>query len=56
MGQAMTKPALRPLLPADTPVLASIFAASIEELAEDDYSDAQRSAWASRADDEQAFG
>ena len=56
MGQAMTQPALRPLLPADVPVLAAIFAASIEELAEDDYSEAQRAAWASRADDEEAFG
>jgi len=56
MGQAMAKPALRPFLPADTPVLAAIFAASIEELAEDDYSEAQRAAWASRADDEDAFG
>lgn len=56
MGQAMAKPALRPLLPADVPVLAAIFKASIEELAEDDYSEAQRAAWAGRADDEAAFG
>ncbi len=56
MGQAMAKPALRPLLPADVPVLAAIFVASIEELAEDDYSEAQRAAWAGRAEDETAFG
>lgn len=56
MGQAMAKPALRPFLPADVPVLAAIFVASIEKLAEDDYSEAQRAAWASRADDEEAFG
>ncbi|MCO5128965.1 MAG: GNAT family N-acetyltransferase [Xanthobacteraceae bacterium] len=56
MGQAMAKPALRPLLPADLPVLAAIFKASIEQLAEDDYSEAQRAAWAGRADDEDAFG
>ncbi len=56
MGQAMAKPALRPFLPADVPVLAAIFVASIEELAADDYSEAQQAAWASRADDESAFG
>ncbi|MGB3864237.1 MAG: GNAT family N-acetyltransferase [Xanthobacteraceae bacterium] len=56
MGQAMPKPALRPFLPADVAVLAAIFVASIEELAGDDYSEAQQAAWASRADDEDAFG
>jgi putative acetyltransferase len=56
MGQTLPKPALRPFLPADTPILAAIFAASIEELAAEDYSDAQREAWASAADDEEKFG
>jgi putative acetyltransferase len=49
-------PALRPFLPADTPVLAAIFAAAIEELTSDDYSEAQQEAWAAVADDEEAFG
>ena len=48
--------AMRPFLPADAPLLAEIFRASIEELTADDYSDAQREAWASVADDEAAFG
>ena len=41
---------------ADTPVLAAIFVASIEELTGDDYSEAQQQAWASAADDEEQFG
>jgi putative acetyltransferase len=49
-------PALRPFLPADTPVLAAIFAAAIEELTGDDYNEAQQEAWAAVADDEEAFG
>lgn len=52
----MPKVGLRPFLSEDTPVLAAIFVASIEELAEDDYSDAQRGAWASAAEDEAKFG
>src|SRR3978361_877422 len=52
----MPKPALRPFLAADTPVLAAIFAAAIEELTGDDYSEAQQQAWASAADDEEQFG
>ena len=48
-------PALRPMLPADAPVLAAIFRASIEELTGDDYTPAQQAAWASSADDEDAF-
>ena len=56
MGQALPKPGLRPFLPADAPVLAAIFAAAIEQLTGDDYSEAQQQAWASVADDEQAFG
>ena len=55
MNRAAT-PALRPFLPADTPVLAAIFAAAIAELTGDDYSEAQQEAWASIADDEEAFG
>ena len=56
MGQALPKPALRPFLSEDTAVLAAIFAASIEELTGDDYSEAQQQAWASAADDEEQFG
>src|SRR6267154_4670026 len=56
MGQALPKPALRPFLAEDTSVLAAIFAASIEELTGDDYSEAQRQAWASVADEEDQFG
>jgi putative acetyltransferase len=56
MGQALPKPALRPFLAADTPVLAAIFASAIEELTGDDYSEAQQQAWASAADDEEKFG
>src|SRR4028119_2515692 len=77
----MPKPALRPYLPSDAPLLAEIFQASIEELTGDDYSraphappraeivqasieertgddysEAQQAAWASLADDEEAFG
>jgi putative acetyltransferase len=47
--------ALRPYLAADAPVLAAIFAASIEELTADDYSVEQRAAWMSVADDEAEF-
>jgi putative acetyltransferase len=49
-------PALRPFLPADTPVLAAIFAAAIQELTGDDYDQTQQEAWASVADDEEEFG
>ena len=50
------KLAMRPFLMTDTPLLAEIFRASIEELTADDYSEAQREAWVSVADDEEAFG
>lgn len=50
------KLAMRPMLPADVPILAEIFRASIEELSADDYSEAQRQAWAAAADDEEEFG
>jgi putative acetyltransferase len=56
MGQALPKPALRPFLGEDAPMLAAIFAASIEELTGEDYSQAQQQAWASAADDEEQFG
>ena len=56
MGQALPKPALRPYLAADTPVLAAIFVAAIEELTGDDYSEAQQQAWAGAAEDEELFG
>jgi len=56
MGQALPKPALRPMLAEDAPMLAAIFAASIEGLTGDDCSEAQQEAWAQAADDEAAFG
>jgi putative acetyltransferase len=56
MGQALPKPALRPFLAADTPVLAAIFVAAIEELTGEDYSETQQQAWAGVADDEEQFG
>jgi putative acetyltransferase len=56
MAQAHPKLALRPMLPADTPLLREVFRDSIEELTADDYSEAQQEAWASTADDEAVFG
>lgn len=56
MGQALPKPALRPFLVADAPVLAAIFVAAIEELTGEDYSEMQQQAWAGVADDEEQFG
>jgi len=56
MAQTLPKPALRPFLAADVPILAAIFVAAIEELTVDDYNEAQREAWASGADDEERFG
>jgi putative acetyltransferase len=47
---------LRPMLPADVPVLAAIFQAAVEELGAEDYDEGQRAAWAAVADDEQQFG
>jgi putative acetyltransferase len=55
-AQTLPKPGLRPLLAEDIAVLAAIFVAAIEELTADDYSEAQREAWASTADDEEQFG
>lgn len=56
MAQSLPKPALRPYLPADAPLLADIYQASIEELTGEDYSEAQQAAWASDADDPETFG
>jgi putative acetyltransferase len=56
MGQSLPKSALRPFLAADTPMLAAIFVASIQELTGDDYSEAQQEAWVAAADDEEQFG
>jgi putative acetyltransferase len=56
MGQALPKPALRPMLPDDVAVLTAIFVSAVQELTGDDYSEAQQQAWASAADDEAAFG
>jgi putative acetyltransferase len=56
MARAKPEFALRPFLPADVPLLAEIFRASIEQLTADDYSEAQQEAWASAADDEAQFG
>jgi putative acetyltransferase len=55
-GHPLPKLAMRPMLPDDVPLLAEIFRAAIEQLAADDYSEAQQEAWASAADDEDAFG
>lgn len=46
---------LRPFLPADTAILREIFAAAIEELTSDDYTEEQRIAWASVAEDGAEF-
>jgi len=56
MAQALPKPALRPFLAADAPMLAAIFTASVQELTGDDYSEAQQEAWAAVAEDGESFG
>jgi putative acetyltransferase len=56
MDQSQLKLALRPFLPADTPVVAAIFAAAVQELTGDDYNEAQQEAWAAVADDEAELG
>jgi putative acetyltransferase len=55
MARAHPSFALRPFLVEDTPLLAELFRASIEELGADDYSEGARRAWASAADDEEVF-
>jgi putative acetyltransferase len=52
----LPKLAMRPMLPADVPLLAEIFRVSIEELTAEDYSEAQQKAWAGAAEDEEEFG
>ncbi|HUI22168.1 MAG TPA: GNAT family N-acetyltransferase [Methylocella sp.] len=54
-ASAFPKPTLRPYLPADLPLLAEIRFAAIEELTVDDYDEAQRQAWASAVDDDDAL-
>src|SRR5918997_3635841 len=56
MASQVQRPALRPFLPDDVPILAEIYQASVEELTGEDYSEAQQAAWASLADDVEAFG
>lgn len=46
---------LRPFMPADTIALQDLFAQSIDELTAEDYTQEQRIAWASRAEDGPAF-
>jgi putative acetyltransferase len=54
-ASAFPKPTLRPYLASDLPLLSEIRFAAIEELTVDDYDEAQRRAWASAADDDEAF-
>ena len=51
----MTDIALRPYLPSDAALLAAIYAASIEELTQEDYDEDQRLAWISVLEDGDAF-
>lgn len=51
----MSSISFRPYLAKDAPAVAELFVASIEELAAEDYDEAQRAAWASAADDLAAF-
>ncbi|CAL8973413.1 putative N-acetyltransferase YafP [Rhodoplanes serenus] len=55
MATAHPSFALRPVLPADTPLLAEILRESVAELAAEDYSEAQQDAWVTAVDDEAAF-
>ena len=55
MATAHPKLALRPFLPADTPILAEIFRESVVDLTADDYSEAQQQAWLSAVDDLETF-
>lgn len=47
---------LRPYLPSDAAVCADIFRDAIADLTDEDYDVAQQEAWASAADDLEAFG
>jgi putative acetyltransferase len=55
MKATALKPALRPFLPADGPLLAQIFRDAIEDLTGEDYDEAQQAAWIAVADDEDQF-
>jgi putative acetyltransferase len=55
MSTPFRRLALRPFLAADTPVLAAIFAASVEQLTADEYDTGQQAAWAALADDGDAL-
>lgn len=55
-AEANPQLALRPMLPAEVPLLAEILRASVMELTGDDYTEQQQEAWASAADDEALFG
>ena len=46
---------LRPFLPADPLALRELFAASVEELTQEDYDEDQRAAWVAFAEDAEAF-
>ncbi len=52
-ARAFPKPALRPYLSSDLPLLAEIRLAAIEQLTADDYGEAQREAWISIFDDDE---
>ncbi len=54
-AQANPTLALRPMLPADAPLLAEIFRESVLDLTGDDYSAEQQEAWAAQADDAQGI-
>jgi putative acetyltransferase len=54
-ASAFPKPSLRPYLASDLPLLSEIRFAAIEELTDEDYDEAQRRAWASATDDDEAF-
>jgi putative acetyltransferase len=54
-ASANPKLALRPMLAADTPLLAEILRASVIELTGDDYTAVQQDAWAAVVEDEAAF-
>ncbi len=47
----MPKPGLRPFLPADTPVCAAIYEASIAELTSEEYTEVQQEAWIAAIDE-----
>lgn len=46
---------LRAFVTGDTPMLRELFAASVEELTQEDYTEEQRIAWVSIAEDAEAF-